>query len=367
MTPKSQLEAVIWDMDGVIVDTALYHLKAWQNVFQEKSITFTESDFRQSFRQRNDAIIKSVLGAAISPDEIKAVASKKETDFRFQIGQDIKLLPGVVKLILALGKRGVKMALASSAPRENIQLIFARLGIENCFQAIVNDNDVSEGKPNPQVFLLAAQRLDAAPKKCVAIEDAIAGVTAAKRAGMYCVAVTTTNPREHLMEADLVVESLESVAVNDLEALVDPGKPERGVRMERSLVLVKPDAVQRRLTGAIIARLEEQGLKLVAIKMLQMDKTLAQRHYAVHANKPFFNSLVSYISSAPIIALVFEGEKAVEVTRKAMGATDPAKAESGTIRGDFGLSIEQNTVHGSDSVETAEKEIRLFFTEAEIF
>jgi len=137
--------------------------------------------------------------------------------------------------------------------------------------------------------------------------------------------------------------------------------------MERSLVLIKPDAMQRRLAGAIISRLEQRGLKLVAIKVLHLDKALARRHYAVHAGKPFFDGLVDYISSAPIIAIIFEGESTIEVVRETMGATDPAKAEPGTIRGDFGLDIEHNAVHGSDSVETAEEEIKLFFSEEEIF
>jgi nucleoside-diphosphate kinase len=137
--------------------------------------------------------------------------------------------------------------------------------------------------------------------------------------------------------------------------------------MERSLVLIKPDAMQRGLAGAIISRLEQRGLKLVAIKMLHLDKALARRHYAVHAGKPFFDDVVDYISSAPIIAIIFEGESAIEVARKTMGATDPAMAEPGTIRGDFGLDIERNAVHGSDSVETAEEEIKLFFSQDEIF
>lgn len=136
--------------------------------------------------------------------------------------------------------------------------------------------------------------------------------------------------------------------------------------MERSLVLIKPDAMQRGLDGAIIARLEKGGLKLVAFKRLQLDKALARKHYAIHKDKPFFQGLVDYISSAPVVAAVFAGENAVAVIRKAMGATDPAKAEADTIRADFGLSIERNAVHGSDSVETAEKEIRLFFNEDEI-
>ena len=137
--------------------------------------------------------------------------------------------------------------------------------------------------------------------------------------------------------------------------------------MERSLVLIKPDAIQRGLAGIIITRLEKRGLKLVALKMLHLDKKLAKRHYAIHADKSFFNGLVNYISSAPVIAIVFEGEGAVEVIRKTMGATDPAKAEAGTIRGDFGLDIGRNVIHGSDSVETADKEIKLFFSESEIF
>jgi nucleoside-diphosphate kinase len=137
--------------------------------------------------------------------------------------------------------------------------------------------------------------------------------------------------------------------------------------MEKSLVLIKPDAMQRNLAGVIIARLEKLGLRLAAIKMLRLDKALAQRHYAVHRDKPFYDSLVNYISSAPIIAGVFEGEGAVELIRKAMGATDPAEADKGTIRGDFGMDIERNTVHGSDSAATADEEIKLFFSPDEIF
>ena len=137
--------------------------------------------------------------------------------------------------------------------------------------------------------------------------------------------------------------------------------------MERSLVLIKPDAMQRGLAGTIITHLEKQGLKMVALKMRHLDKALAQRHYAIHRDKPFFDGLVNYISSAPIVAIVFEGKEAVKVVRKAMGTTDPAQAEAGTIRGDFGLDIERNTVHGSDSVKTAEEEIKLFFSEDEMF
>jgi len=137
--------------------------------------------------------------------------------------------------------------------------------------------------------------------------------------------------------------------------------------MERSLVLVKPDAMKRRLGGTIIGRLEQKGLKVVGLKMLHMDEKLASRLYAIHADKPFFKDLIKYITSTPIMAIIFEGEGAVEVIRKTMGATNPAKAEPGTIRQDFGLDIQQNAVHGSDSLETAKKEIRLFFKDSEIF
>ncbi len=137
--------------------------------------------------------------------------------------------------------------------------------------------------------------------------------------------------------------------------------------MEKSLVLIKPDAMQRGLAGTIINRLEKQGLKLVAIKMLHLNKALAKQHYSIHADKAFFNDVVDYITSAPIIAAIFEGNNAVEVIRKTMGATDPAKAEPGTIRGDFGLDIQRNAVHSSDSTRTAEEETKLFFSGDEIF
>jgi nucleoside-diphosphate kinase len=136
--------------------------------------------------------------------------------------------------------------------------------------------------------------------------------------------------------------------------------------MERSLVLIKPDAIQRGLAGKIISRLEEKGLKIVAMKMLQIERDLAQRHYAVHKGKAFFDDLVDFITSSPIIAAVFQGRNAVEIIRQVMGETDPAKAPSGTIRGDFGIDIGHNLVHGSDSLENASKEIELFFTREEI-
>ena len=136
--------------------------------------------------------------------------------------------------------------------------------------------------------------------------------------------------------------------------------------MERSLVLIKPDAIQRGLAGEIISRLERKGLKIVAMKMLHMDKNLAQRHYGIHKGKAFFDDLVNFITSSPVIAIVFQGKNAVEIIRQMMGETDPAKASSGTIRGDFGIDIGYNLIHGSDSLENASKEIDLFFSAEEI-
>ncbi len=136
--------------------------------------------------------------------------------------------------------------------------------------------------------------------------------------------------------------------------------------MERTLVLVKPDGVQRGLTGEILSRLEKTGLKLVALKLLHVDRELAERHYDSHRGKGFFEGLVAYITSRPLVAAIFEGPRAVEVARKTMGATDPAEAGAGTIRGDLALEIGRNVVHGSDSVESAEREIALFFREEEI-
>ncbi len=136
--------------------------------------------------------------------------------------------------------------------------------------------------------------------------------------------------------------------------------------MERTLVLIKPDGVQRGLVGEIISRFERTGLRIVAMKMLQVDAKLAGEHYGVHSGKSFFPNLIRYITICPIIAVVLEGRHAVEVVRKLMGKTDGAVSPPGTIRGDLGLDIERNLVHGSDSTLNAEKEILLFFRAEEI-
>jgi nucleoside-diphosphate kinase len=135
---------------------------------------------------------------------------------------------------------------------------------------------------------------------------------------------------------------------------------------ERTLVLIKPDAMQRGLAGEILARFEQRGLAVRAAKLLQVDRDLAARHYEEHTEKPFFGELVEFITSTPTLALVLEGESAVTVVRTTMGATNPATAAPGTIRGDLALAMPDNLVHGSDSLESAEREIALWFSDGEL-
>ena len=136
--------------------------------------------------------------------------------------------------------------------------------------------------------------------------------------------------------------------------------------VERTLVLVKPDAMHRGLAGEIISRFERKGLKIVALKLLQIDMELAARHYEAHRQKPFFQGLVEFITSCPVIAMVIEGRQAVDVVRQVMGQTDAAKAAPGTIRGDLAIDLQDNLVHGSDSAESAAREIALYFRPGEI-
>ncbi len=136
--------------------------------------------------------------------------------------------------------------------------------------------------------------------------------------------------------------------------------------MERTLVIIKPDAVQRGLVGPILARFERRGLRFAALKLIQITPKLAGRHYAVHEGKPFYEPLIGFITSGPVVVAVVEGQDAIDVVRKTMGATNPADAEPGTIRADFGLEIGRNLVHGSDGPDTAAYEIPLFFDEDEI-
>lgn len=136
--------------------------------------------------------------------------------------------------------------------------------------------------------------------------------------------------------------------------------------MERTLIIVKPDAVQRGLTGEIIRRFERRGLRIIGMKFMQISRELASKHYAIHADKPFYEGLLDYITSAPVVVMALEGTKAVEAARNTIGGTKPAEATAGTIRGDLGLEVGRNLVHGSDSVENGAKEVNLFFDATEL-
>jgi beta-phosphoglucomutase family hydrolase len=215
----AEIRAVIWDMDGVIADSGPYHLAAWQEIFGPRGVKFTAGDFEHSFGLRNDNIIRNTLGKGITQAEVDNIAGEKEVTFRRLARGRIKPLPGALELLKSLQKEGLRMAIASSTPAENIELVTGTLGIAGYFQVIVNGHEVSEGKPSPKVFLLAAQRLGVKPANCLVIEDAVAGVAAAKRAGMYCLAVTNTHSRRKLAEADLIVDSLEKVTIKDIKGM----------------------------------------------------------------------------------------------------------------------------------------------------
>lgn len=136
--------------------------------------------------------------------------------------------------------------------------------------------------------------------------------------------------------------------------------------MEQTLILLKPDAVQRGLVGAIISRFEQRGLRLVGMKFMQVPLDLAERHYAVHQGRPFYEGLIQYITSSPVVAMVWEGKRAIEVVRRTVGATNPADADPGTIRSDYAVEIGRNLVHASDGAETASYEVPLWFDQSEL-
>jgi 2-amino-4-hydroxy-6-hydroxymethyldihydropteridine diphosphokinase len=213
-------KAVIWDMDGVIADTAACHLQAWQRLWAEQGIEFTAEQFRRTFGQRTTEIIRGILGPDMPDEEVCALGERKEAYCRELLRRQLRALPGVRELLAALEQAGFRQALASSAPRKNVELILEALDIGRYFAAVVSEADVTLGKPDPQIFLVAAARLGIAPRRCLVIEDAVAGVQAAKAAGMRCLAVTTTNPGAHLAAADRVVPSLTEVSVADIEALL---------------------------------------------------------------------------------------------------------------------------------------------------
>jgi beta-phosphoglucomutase len=216
---EPHLEAVLWDMDGVIADTADYHYGAWRDVFKERGVEFSKEDFMPHFGQRHDTIIEFGLGDKLTPEEVDAITEKKQALYRQRVSQNIVPLPGAIELIRSLNEHNIKTAVASSAVPKNIDVILQGLGIKDKFQAIAFGTEVAEGKPSPQIFELAAKKLGVKPANCVVIEDAIAGVAAAKSAGMKCIAVTNSHPGASLKNADLIVDTLEEVDISVLSRL----------------------------------------------------------------------------------------------------------------------------------------------------
>jgi beta-phosphoglucomutase family hydrolase len=216
---KSHLEAVLWDLDGVIADTAEYHYQAWREVLRKRGVDFSKADFMSLFGQRHDSIIRFALGDSLPKKELDAITEEKQQNYRRRVAVNIRPMPGAIALIKSLQEHGIKSGIASSAVPENIEIITRSLGIKDCFQAIAHGMEVKEGKPSPQIFLLAAKKLKVKPDNCVVIEDAIAGVAAAKQAGMKCVAVTNSHSKKDLKKADLIVDTLETVGIDDMEKL----------------------------------------------------------------------------------------------------------------------------------------------------
>ena len=212
-------------MDGTIVNSLPFHKLAWQETFAKRNKGYTEEDFKFSNGRINEEIIPHFLGNALSPEEVKIISREKEATFRRLVKDSIQALPGVVELIESIGKAGFQLAIVSSTPKENIELITTTLGITKYFSLFINGDDVKEGKPSPQCFLLAANKMGVEPKNCVVIEDAVVGVRAAKRAGMYCIAVANTTPKEDIAEADFVIDSLEEITVKTIgELMTSPMK-----------------------------------------------------------------------------------------------------------------------------------------------
>jgi beta-phosphoglucomutase len=218
------LRAAIWDMDGTLVDTAEQHFRAWVEVCRERGRDFTRADFAATFGRRNPEILAYLFGDGLGKGEAEAFADRKEALYRDAARGGIDLLPGVADLMEGLHQMGWKQAIGSSAPRANLELILELTGIDRYLGAVVAMEDTTRGKPDPQVFLVAAGRLGVEPKDAVVFEDAVAGVQAARAGGMRCVAVSFVghHPAEKLRDAgaDLVVGSLEEIDAAGVARLI---------------------------------------------------------------------------------------------------------------------------------------------------
>jgi beta-phosphoglucomutase len=221
--PEARVYGAIWDVDGTLVDTAELHFEAWRLVAEERGRPFTRADFAATFGQRNPEILRALFGERFSEQEMAALGDHKEEMYRAAAGRGVGLLPGVHDLLEGLHRAGFHQAIGSSAPRANLELILRLTGVERFFDAVVGSEETQRGKPDPQVFLIAADRLGVPPARCVVLEDAVAGVEAAKAGGMKCVAVRFVghHPEAALCRAgaDLVVPTLEQVKADDVVRL----------------------------------------------------------------------------------------------------------------------------------------------------
>jgi beta-phosphoglucomutase family hydrolase len=211
----------IFDWDGVILDSSSHHEESWVRLAKETGFTLPEGHFKKGFGMKNEFIIPNLLNWSNRPDEIQQLSLRKEALYReILLEWGIHPLPGVTEWLAELRQHGIRCAIGSSTHRLNIDTSLIVLGFEDCFAAIVTAEDVSRGKPDPEVFLTAAERIGIDPSHCVVFEDALVGIEAAHRGGMKVVAVATTNPVEALKAADLAVHRLDELSVDQLAALV---------------------------------------------------------------------------------------------------------------------------------------------------
>jgi len=213
---------VIWDLDGVLADTGEAHFQAWGTVLSERRIPFGRSTFDRLFGMNNRGTLTELLGRAPTEDELGEIADRKELLFRQLVGKLVRPLPGAIRLLEELAEAGWSQAVASSAPGKNIDLVVDTFTIRHYFAAILSGAGLPRGKPDPALFLLAARALGLPPERCVVVEDAPVGVEAARRAGMPCIAVATTRPRETLGPGPVFAD-LESVTVQTFSDVLRAG------------------------------------------------------------------------------------------------------------------------------------------------
>lgn len=206
--------AAIWDMDGVLVDSGEAHYEAWRAVAAGRGLALSRAQFLPTFGMNNPDAIRALFGE-LPPGEAQRIAADKEERFRGLLRGRARALPGARQLVRALEARGHLQAVASSAPRANLELLLEELELSGCFQGIASGDEIRRGKPDPEIFLLAASRLRSPPAEAIVLEDAVVGVLGGKRAGMRVYAVTSTRRREELAAADRVVDSLEELSADD--------------------------------------------------------------------------------------------------------------------------------------------------------